>query len=172
MTEAEATTTETVEETKAEETASETKVEEVPKPAPRKQSRAEKKMRETLLKHNLQQLENVTNVMMRKGNQLMWTFASPDVYYIENVYVIFGEPSMDDPGKKAVETIQQNAQIPAAEEAPATVIKDDVEESAEGLKEDDINTVMQQSGVSRNRAIQALREANGDLVTAVMNLAI
>ena len=40
------------------------------------------------------------------------------------------------------------------------------------FKEEDINLIMQQSNVSRNRAISALREANGDLVTAVMNLAL
>lgn len=46
------------------------------------------------------------------------------------------------------------------------------EEEAPDFKEEDIFTIMCQSNVSRSRAIEALREANGDLVTAVMNLAL
>ena len=41
-----------------------------------------------------------------------------------------------------------------------------------GINEEDINIIMQQCNVSRDRAIDALQEADGDLVTAVMNLAL
>ncbi|OHT01182.1 Nascent polypeptide-associated complex subunit alpha [Tritrichomonas foetus] len=155
------------------ETTEEKPAEETPKPAARKNSRAEKKMKEALLKHNLKQLENVSTVMLRKGQQLMWTFSQPEVYYIENVYVIFGEPTMDDPGARAIDAIKNNA-TPTETAEPKVSVSEDVDdvEDAEGLKEEDITTIMQQSNVSRNRAIKALREANGDLVTAVMNLAL
>lgn len=145
------------------------------KPAPRKNSRAEKKMKEALLKNNLKQLEKVSTVMIRKGQQLMWTFSQPEVYYLENVYVIFGEPTMDDPAARAINAIHDNAttgDIAPTETTNTTVVDDNEEEDATDLKEEDINTIMQQSNVSRGRAIKALREANGDLVTAVMNLAL
>ena len=45
-------------------------------------------------------------------------------------------------------------------------------EDASDLKEEDIQTIMFQSNVSRSVAIKALREVNGDLVSAVMNLAL
>ena len=163
-----------VEEVKEEEKVEEAKTEEPA--APRKVSRAEKKMKEALLKHNLKPLEKVSTVMMRKGAQIMWTFASPDVYFIDDVYIVFGEPQMQDPGAKAVEQLKSSAaaQEAAPAEPAATVVEDEQEGEvdATGLKEEDINTIMQQSNVSRARAVQALRDADGDLVTAVMNLAL
>ncbi|KAH0785134.1 NAC domain containing protein [Histomonas meleagridis] len=166
---------EKVEEVKEGEKTEETKPEE-PVAAPRKVSRAEKKMKEALLKHNLKPLEKVSTVMMRKGAQIMWTFASPDVYFIDDVYIVFGEPQMQDPGAKAVEQLRSSAaaQEAAPAEPAATVVEDEQEGEvdATGLKEEDINTIMQQSNVSRARAVQALRDADGDLVTAVMNLAL
>lgn len=163
-------------ETKVEEVKEEAKEEVKEEVAPRKVSRAEKKMKEALLKHNLKPLEKVSTVMMRKGQQIMWSFAQPDVYFIDDVYIIFGEPQMQDPGAKAVEQLKNSA---VAEEAapaePAAKVVEDEQEGevdATGLKEEDINTIMQQSNVSRARAIKALRDADGDLVTAVMNLAL
>lgn len=164
--------TKPAEETPAEGSAPENKE---TKPAQRKNSRAEKKMKEALLKNNLKQLENVSTVMIRKGQQLMWTFSQPEVYFLENVYVIFGEPTMDDPAARAINAIHDNAttgDIAPTETTNTTVVDDNEEEDATDLKEEDINTIMQQSNVSRGRAIKALREANGDLVTAVMNLAL
>lgn len=46
------------------------------------------------------------------------------------------------------------------------------QEDASDLKEEDIKTIMQQSNVSRRTAIKALREANGDVINAVLNLAL
>lgn len=178
MSETEVAATTQPEETKTEEaTTEETKTEEPKetKPVQRKNARAEKKVKEALLKHNLQQLENVSTVMMRKGQQLVWTFAHPEVYYLENVYVIFGEPSMDDPAARAIDTIHDNAQtadIAPEEKTSTQVVDDNEEEDAGDLKEEDIKTIMGQANVSRGRAIKALREANGDLVTAVMSLAL
>ena len=49
---------------------------------------------------------------------------------------------------------------------------EDDEENLNNFTEEDINIIMLQSNVSHERVIKALREANGDLVTAVMNLAL
>jgi nascent polypeptide-associated complex subunit alpha len=148
-------------------TASETK---------RKNSRAEKKMKDSLVKFGLTKLDGVTTVMMRKAQQLIWTFNNPDVYQLDNVYVIFGEPAVQSAGDEAVKELKKTA---VQDEAPAEskpTIVDDVtvgtEETPSDLKEDDINTLMGQANVTRARAIEALREAGGDLVTAVMNLTL
>ena len=164
------------EEEKKEETTEEQKEEQ--KPAPRKNNRAEKKMKEALLKHGLKPLEGVKSVMMRKGVQIMWTFTDPDVYCLENVYVVFGEPSMqNNPGQQALKELIKNSDVAEEKsEEPATKVVDDTagegEPDATGLKEEDITTIMQQANVTRARAIEALRGADGDLVTAVMNLAL
>jgi nascent polypeptide-associated complex subunit alpha len=142
-------------------------------PTKRKNSRAEKKMKDGLLKYGLTKLEGVTTVMMRKAQQLIWTFNNPDVYQLENVYVIFGEPSMQSAGDEAVKELKKTA---VEDETPAepkpTIVEDETaanEETPSDLKEDDITTLMGQAGVTRPRAIEALRDAGGDLVTAVMN---
>jgi nascent polypeptide-associated complex subunit alpha len=59
---------------------------------------------------------------------------------------------------------------PPPEAAPEPVITDDGDADSSGLDEKDIAMVIEQTNVSRARAIHALREADGDLVTAVMNL--
>jgi nascent polypeptide-associated complex subunit alpha len=173
---AEETETPKVEEVKAdapaEPTAEEKPAEEV-KSTSRKNARAEKKMKDALLRHNLTQLPNVSSVMMRKGAQIAWSFTEPEVYYIENVYVVFGEPSVQDAGRRAVDDLKKTIPEDTAPVEPGpTVVEDAVEEDASDLKSEDIDTIIQQTGVTRARAIQALRDAGNDLVTAVMNLAL
>jgi len=45
------------------------------------------------------------------------------------------------------------------------------ERSAEAeIKDEDINTVMEQTGKSREEAVQAIKDASGDLAQAILNL--
>ena len=161
----------------AEEVKAETPVEEKKEEAPvkkeRKINRAEKKMRETLFKHNLQQLENVTTVTMRRGNQMVFTFSQPDVYYLGDVYVVFGESNMQDAASSAASEISNVANAAAEEAKPEVEINEKEEEvDATGLEETDIAMVMDQAKCTRARAIKALRENNNDMVTAVMSLTV
>lgn len=162
------------EEKPAEETENVTEEKDDSKPAQRKNTRQEKKMKESLLKHNLKQLEGVSTVMMRKGQQIMWSFTNPEVYYLDNVYVVFGDPQMQDAGRQAIDQLRQSANSvdDTPTEPQARVMEDpNVEVDTTGLKEEDINTIMDQvKGISRARAAEALRKANCDLVTAVMDL--
>jgi nascent polypeptide-associated complex subunit alpha len=143
------------------------------KPAARKNARAEKKMKDAFLKHNLTKLENVSTVMMRKTGSISWSFDSPEVYFLENCYVVFGEPNTTNPAEDAVRELKTTAggDVPSSEPTP-TVVEDGGEIDTAGLREEDIATIMQQTSVTRARAAEALREAGGDLVTAVMNLAL
>jgi nascent polypeptide-associated complex subunit alpha len=143
----------------------------------RKNSRAEKKMRESLLKFGLKPVPGVSTVMMRKtAQQLIWNFASPDVYQLDNVYVIFGEVAMQNAGQEAVEELKKTAgDDDAPVESKPTIVDDEPaaeQETPSDLKEEDITTLMGQANVSRAAAIEALHEAKGDLVTAVMNLTL
>jgi nascent polypeptide-associated complex subunit alpha len=112
--------------------------------------------------------------MMRKGAQIVWSFSQPDVYVLDNVYVIFGEPSVQDPGDQAVQQLKTSAATEVSHDEPVTTVVEDEGQDADasGLRDEDINTIMQQTNVTRARAIEALRQADGDLVTAVMNLAL
>jgi nascent polypeptide-associated complex subunit alpha len=83
---------------------------------------------------------------------------------------------MQSAGDEAVKELKKTA---VQDEAPAdvkpTIVEDESsvsQETPSDLKDDDITTLMGQANVSRARAIEALREAGGDLVTAVMNLTL
>ena len=45
-----------------------------------------------------------------------------------------------------------------------------VRSSEPDIKEEDIQTVMSQAGVSRDKALEAIKAANGDLAQAIINL--
>lgn len=42
--------------------------------------------------------------------------------------------------------------------------------SVPDIKEDDVKTVMEQTNVSREQALEAIKSANGDLAQAILNL--
>ena len=166
------------EEAQAQQATTEEKKEEAPAAAPakapRKINRAEKKMREALLKHNLTQLEGVTTVTMRRGAELVFTFSQPDVYYLGDVYVVFGESNMPDAASSAAAEISNVAET-ASEEQKADVHvqeEDDANVDTTGLEESDIQMVMDQAKCSKARAVKALRENNNDMVSAVMSLTV
>ena len=154
--------------------AEEKKEEEAPVKQARKINRAEKKMREALLKHNLTQLENVTTVTMRRGAELVFTFTQPDVYYLGDVYVVFGESNVQDAASNAAHEISNVATKAAEEEKKDVVVseEDDANVDTTGLEESDIKMVMEQAKCSKARAVKALRDNNNDMVTAVMSLTV
>ena len=50
------------------------------------------------------------------------------------------------------------------------IVDENEEVSEEGLDADNIETVMQEANVSRQRAVRALKSAGNDVVQALMNL--
>ena len=80
---------------------------------------------------------------------------------------------------EAAKGIQAPTKAPLPEEAATEGAKtgtedassgEEVELDATGLEPKDIDLVKQQAGVSRNKAIKALKANNNDLVTAIMEL--
>ena len=64
----------------------------------------------------------------------------------------------------------QVSKVNAMGQETLQIIGDIEEVSAEKFTEDDIKTVMQQAGVSKEKAKQALEANNGDLAAAIMSL--
>ena len=61
--------------------------------------------------------------------------------------------------------------VPAApKEEPTTEIQDDEDVDETGVVPKDVELVMTQTGVSRARVVKALRDADGDIVSAIMEL--
>jgi nascent polypeptide-associated complex subunit alpha len=72
-----------------------------------------------------------------------------------------GEPS------KAAETAEEKKEEEEEEEED-----DDEEVDASGLEDKDIELVMTQANVSRNKAVKALKENDNDIVNSIMALSI
>lgn len=177
-------------------TMSEQKIEEIPEGAEVSiLSKNEKKARKALLKLGLKAVPGITRVTFkRKGNYIL-AIESPEVFKSPaGAYVVFGEAKVDDLNKRYAEAAaaQEAAQEAAAPEGgaskdPASITadleaaaatgdagkeaEDDNEDvDATGVDEADIELVMEQTNVSRGKAVKALKEHNGDMVNAIMSL--
>ncbi|CAP25692.1 Protein CBG05114 [Caenorhabditis briggsae] len=140
-----------------------------------KQSRSEKKARKLFSKLGLKQVTGVSRVCIRKSKNILFVINKPDVFKSpgSDTYIIFGEAKIED--------LTQHAQMSAIEnmkptrEAPQlkTVEEDDnedVEEDSTGIEEKDIELVISQANTTRNKAIRALKDADNDIVNAIMSL--
>lgn len=151
-----------------------------------KQSKAEKKSRKAVAKLGMKPVPGVSRVTIRKNKNILFVVARPDVFKspTSDTYVIFGEAKVEDmTASMAQQAAQQFAAAggagaveevgtaPAAA-APAAVVEDDepgdVDET--GVESKDVELVMTQASVSRAKAVKALKEADGDIVSAIMQL--
>jgi NACalpha-BTF3-like transcription factor len=107
--------------------------------------------------------------------QVLLVVAKPDVYRSVNsdTYIVFGESSVEDMNAQAqaAQALAAEAETNATEQtetAPAAEEEDDGEVDATGVEEKDIELVVSQANVSRNKAIKALKNNNNDIVNAIM----
>jgi len=153
-----------------------------------KQSRSEKKARKAMSKLGLKVIPGVTRVTVRKSKNILFVIGRPEVFKspASDTYIVFGEAKIED--------LSQQAQMAAAEKlkAPGTVTEatasigpgsgphgvaataiheesdDEVDEA--GIESKDIELVMSQAGVSRGKAVKALKNNQNDIVNAIMEL--
>ncbi|CBI32842.3 unnamed protein product, partial [Vitis vinifera] len=114
-----------------------------------KQSRSEKKSRKAMLKLGMKTIPGVSRVTIKKSKNILFVISKPDVFKspTSDTYVIFGEAKIED--------LSSQLQTQAAEQFKAP---------------NDIDLVMTQAGVSRSKAVKALKAADGDIVSAIMEL--
>ena len=111
------------------------------------------------------------SAVIRVFLQILFVFSHPDVYKSPNsdTYVIFGEAKIEDLSAQAAAAAAEQFRMPssaAGAASGAAAAKD----TAEGIEDKDIDLVMQQADVSRAAAIKALKNNDGDLVNAIMEL--
>jgi len=152
-----------------------------------KQSRQEKKARKSIAKLGLKQVPGITRVVIKKSKTMLFAINKPEVFQNANsdTYVVFGEAKVEDLGanqqyQAAKQLEKQEAARKAAEAATATakpeLIEDDVDDvddadvDTEGLEDKDIDLVIQQANCSKAKAVKSLRNNNGDIVNAIMEL--
>ena len=158
-----------------------------------KQSKAEKKSRKAVAKLGMKPVPGVSRVTIRKSKNILFVVARPDVFKSpsSDTYVIFGEAKVEDMSAlQAAQAANQfaglsGAGVPGAGAGPAAIAveeeagdaDDDVEEVAGdeeggegGVEAKDVELVMTQASVSRAKATKALKDADGDIVSAIMSL--
>ena len=97
-----------------------------------------------------------------------------------DTYIIFGEAKIEDLSAQAQTAAAEQFKAPEVVDAPGLTAKPDapaieeVDESGEidesGVEPKDVDLVMSQAGVSRAKAIKALKTNDGDIVNAIMEL--
>lgn len=139
-------------------------------------------------KIGMKAVPGIVRVQIKKSKNILFVINRPDVFKspTSDTYVIFGEAKIEDLGAQAQASAaeqfrMQEAAAAAAPEAngdsKAEAIKEavaDVDDDAEvdetGVEPKDIELVMTQAGVSRPKAVKALKAADGDIVSAIMEL--
>lgn len=115
--------------------------------------------------------------------QVLFVISKPDVFKSPNseTYVIFGEAKIDDMSSQLQAQAAQRfkmpdvaSMIPNADASEAATVPQDEEEDEDvdetGVEAKDIDLVMTQAGVSRIKAVKALKASDGDIVSAIMEL--
>ncbi|KAG8476394.1 hypothetical protein CXB51_033252 [Gossypium anomalum] len=147
-----------------------------------KQSRSEKKSRKAMLKLGMKPVTGVSRVTIKRTKNVLFFISKPDVFKSPNseTYVIFGEAKIEDLSSQLQTQAAQQFRMPdigslAAKpdtSTPAAAPADEEEEEVDetGVEPRDIDLVMTQAGVSRAKAVKALKSNNGDIVSAIMEL--
>ncbi|KAG5019284.1 hypothetical protein AAZX31_06G131400 [Glycine max] len=146
-----------------------------------KQSRSEKKSRKAMLKLGLKPVTGVSRVTIKRTKNILFFISKPDVFKSPNseTYVIFGEAKIEDLSSQLQTQAAQQFRMPdmgsvtaKQEDAAAAAVQPEEEEEVDetGVEPHDIDLVMTQAGVSRSKAVKALKTHNGDIVGAIMEL--
>lgn len=120
------------------------------------------------------------NLHLRYLLQILFVISKPDVFKSPNseTYVIFGEAKIEDLSSQLQTQAAQQFRVPDMSNVmarPDVSVAPQAEEEEEeidesGVEARDIDLVMTQAGVSRAKAVKALKGCDGDIVSAIMEL--
>ncbi|KAI4302474.1 hypothetical protein MLD38_038214 [Melastoma candidum] len=142
-----------------------------------RQSRSEKKSRKAMLKLGMKPMTGVSRVTVKKSKNILFVISKPDVFKspTSDTYVVFGEAKIEDLSSQLQNRAAEQFKAPdlshiISKPESSTAAQDDEEVDETGIEPKDIELVMTQAGVSRSKAVKALKAADGDIVTAIMDL--
>nr|CEG04146.1 unnamed protein product [Fusarium clavum] len=129
-------------------------------------NRNEKKARKALEKLHLTRIPGITRVTLRRPKNILFVINSPEVYKSpnSNTYIVFGEAKIED--------VNAAAQQAAAAQLASQNAEDHSGHNHGEPSKADIELVMTQANVSRNKAVKALKENDNDIVNSIMALSI
>ncbi|TYI99260.1 hypothetical protein E1A91_A13G004100v1 [Gossypium mustelinum] len=132
-----------------------------------------------MLKLGMKPIPGVSRVTVKKSKNILFIISKPDVFKspTSDTYVIFGEAKIEDLSSQLQTQAAEQFKAPdlshvisKPEPEPSTSAQDDEEVDETGVEPKDIELVMTQAGVSRSKAVKALKAADGDIVSAIMEL--
>ncbi|KAM0846938.1 hypothetical protein ACQ4PT_025703 [Festuca glaucescens] len=143
-----------------------------------KQSRSEKKSRKAMQKLGMKAITGVSRVTVKKSKTVMFVISKPDVFKSphSDTYIIFGEAKIEDLSNQLQTQAAEQFKAPGGRGGPSkgepsvAAAQDDEDEDETGVDKKDIDLVMTQASVPRSRAVKALKAADGDIVSAIMEL--
>ncbi|KAJ8570301.1 hypothetical protein K7X08_037273 [Anisodus acutangulus] len=142
-----------------------------------KQSRSEKKSRKAMIKLGMKPIPGVSRITVKKSKNILFVISKPDVFKspASDTYIIFGEAKIEDLSSQLQSQAAEQFKAPnlsnvISKPEPSTVTQDDEDVDETGVEPKDIELVMTQAGVSRAKAVKALKAADGDIVSAIMEL--
>merc|ERR1711985_193416 len=149
-----------------------------------KQSRSEKKSRKAMQKLGMKPVPGIVRVTVKKSKNILFVIKDPDVFKTNDsnprgpqTFIVFGKAEIEDLSQQATNAAVEQFKPPAggdmakAAEAVEEVDGDDSgDEDAGDLDENDIDLVVKQAGVTKAKAIKALKSNDNDVVNAIMAL--
>merc|ERR1712072_866244 len=151
-----------------------------------KQSRSEKKYRKAMQKLGMKPVPGIIRVTVKKSKNILFVIKEPDVFKTSSdnpkspaTYIVFGKAEIEDLSAQATSAAVEQFKAPGAgldvavDDAPkieAVEGDDDGDEDAGDLDENDIELVVKQAGVTKAKAIKALKSNDNDVVNAIMAL--
>merc|ERR1711990_948320 len=151
-----------------------------------KQSRSEKKSRKAMQKLGMKPVPGIIRVTVKKSKNILFVIKEPDVFKTSSdnpkspaTYIVFGKAEIEDLSAQATSAAVERFKAPGAgldvgvDDAPkieAVEGDDDGDEDAGDLDENDIELVVKQAGVTKAKAIKALKSNDNDVVNAIMAL--
>merc|ERR1711988_1078069 len=151
-----------------------------------KQSRSEKKSRKAMQKLGMKPVPGIIRVTVKKSKNILFVIKEPDVFKTSSdnpkspaTYIVFGKAEIEDLSAQATSAAVEQFKAPGAgldvgvDDVPkveAAEGDDDGDEDAGDLDENDIELVVKQAGVTKAKAIKALKSNDNDVVNAIMAL--
>merc|ERR1711970_1277815 len=144
-----------------------------------KQTRAQKKMMKAMSKLNLKHVPGIMKVVMRRKGNILFSIHGGEVYKApgSDTYIVFGEAQPEDLISSAQREAAKKFKQPETAKPAVAKIEEEGEEEeedgeidTEGVEDKDIELVMAQAGVSKAKAVKALKKNNNDTVNAIMEL--
>merc|ERR1712185_732073 len=129
-----------------------------------KQSRSEKKSRKAMAKLGMKPVPGIIRVTVKKSKNILFVIKEPDVFKTSSdnpkapaTYVVFGKAEIEDLSAQATSAAVEQFKAPGA----------GLDVGGDDAPENDIELVVKQAGVSKAKAIKALKQNDNDVVNAI-----